>query len=159
MKGCTAEIITARVLFAENIKIRIDGVTGERVDLEKQLQEIKAKRDAEAAAQAEREQAAAEAVAEIQAKAAEAQAKKDAVEASRRKLQADEQKKRQAEIDAKYAKVKAEEEARDAERRRILRANCTVIYKNTIDKKLKDLTVREDHQVAACEALGLYPPS
>jgi len=159
MNGCTTEIIKASMVFAENIKTRIDGVTGERIDFERQLRDLKAKREAEAAVQAEQERAAAEAAAETQAKAAEAQAKKDAVDAVRRKQQADEQKKKQVEAEAKYAKVKAEEEAKDAERRRILRANCTVIYQNTIDKKLKDLTVREDQQVGACRALSLYPPS
>jgi hypothetical protein len=56
------------------------------------------------------------------------------------------------------AKIKAERNAKDAEDKRKLRANCTVIYQNTIDKKVKDLTVREEEQVRACQALGLYPP-
>lgn len=145
--GCKTEIIKARLLLAENSKIRIDGVTGERVDLEKQLQELKAKRDAEAVAQAAEKR-----------KAAEAQAKKDAIEAARRKRLAAEQKRKQAEADARYAKMKAEKEAIAAEERRKLRVACAVIYKSTIDKKVKDLTVREEQQVRTCQVLGLYPP-
>jgi hypothetical protein len=145
--GCKTEIIKASLLLAENSKTRIDGVTGERVDLEKQLQELKAKREAEAAAQAEKER-----------KTAEAQAKKDAAEAARRKRLAAEQKLKQAEADARYAKMKAEEYAKAAEERRKLRAACTVIYQNTVDKKVKDLTVREEQQVRTCQALGLYQP-
>src|SRR6185369_6108202 len=72
--GCKAEIIKARLLLAENSKTRIDGVTGEQVDLAKEVQDLKAKRAAEAAAQAEEER-----------KAAEAQRKKDAAETARRK--------------------------------------------------------------------------
>jgi hypothetical protein len=78
---------------------------------------------------------------------AEVQAKKDAAEAALQKRLAAEQKKKVA-----------EQEARNAEERRRLRANCIVIYENTIDKKVKDLTVREEEQVRACQALGLYPP-
>jgi hypothetical protein len=55
-------------------------------------------------------------------------------------------------------KERAVEAVRAAEERRKLRANCTIIYQNTIDKKVKDLTVREEQQVRACQVLGLYPP-
>jgi hypothetical protein len=147
VNGCITEIIRARLLFAENSKTRIDGMTGERVDFVKELQAIKANREAESAAQAEEER-----------KAAEAQAKRDAAEAARRKRLAAEQKKKQAEADARYAKVKAEEDAKAAEERRKVRAACTIIYQNTIDQKVKDLTVREEQQVRACQAVGLYPP-
>lgn len=85
---------------------------------------------------------------------AEEQRKKDAAEASRRK-RADASR---AEQNAQYAKYKAEEDAKAAEERRKLRAACTAIYHDTIDKKVKDLTVREEQQVRACQALGLYPP-
>ena len=138
--GCKTEIIKASLRLAENSKTRIDGVTGERVDLEKQLQELKAKQDAEAAGRAE------------------AQAKEDEAEAARRKRLTAEQKRKQAEVDARYAKMKAEEDAKAAEERRKLRAACTVIFQSTADKKVKDLTVREEQQVRACQALGLYPP-
>jgi hypothetical protein len=110
--------MTASLISAENLKWRIDGTTGARIDLEKQ-------RKTEA----------------------EAQAKKDAAEAARQKRLVAEQKKKHAEQDA-----------RNAEERRKLRANCTTIYQNTIDKKVRDLTVREEEQVRACQALGLYPP-
>ena len=159
--GCETEIIKARLLLAENRKIHVDDVTGERtivmgesftfpdvpVDLEKQLQEVKAKRASEAAAQADGEQ-----------KAAEAEAKKNAAEAARQKRLMAEQIRKQAEADARYAKMKAEEDAKAAEKRRKVRAACTVIYQYTVDKKVNDLTVREEQQVRACQALGLYPP-
>jgi len=100
--------------------------------------------------------------AEKQRVAAEEQAavdrKKAIAEAARRKRLAEEQKKKDIERDARIAKSRAEEEAKAAEERRNLRANCTVIYQNTIDTKVKDLTVREEQQVRACQVLGLYPP-
>jgi len=145
--GCRTEIIKARLLLAENSKTRIDGTRGERIDLEKQLQDLKAKHDAEEAAQAEDER-----------KAADAQAKKDAAEAARQKRIAAEKKKKDAELNARIAKEKAEEEAKATEERRKVRAACAVIYQNTADKKLKDLTVKEEQQGRACQALGLYPP-
>ena len=90
--------------------------------------------------------------------AAEAQAKKEAADAARIKRLAAEQKKKDAELNAHIAKARAEEEARNAKERRKVRAACTIIYQDTADKKLKDLTVREEQQVRACQALGLYPP-
>lgn len=100
--------------------------------------------------------------AEKQRVAAEEQAaidrKKAIAEAARRKRLAEEQKKKDAEINARLAKYRAEKDAADAEDRRILRVNCTVIYQSTIDKKVKELTVREEQQVRACQVLGLYPP-
>jgi len=138
--GCKAEIIKASLVFAENPKLHIDGITGERVDLQKQLQELKEKREAEAAAQAEEDRKSAEAQ-------AEAQRKEDAAEAARRKRLAAEQRRKQAEEDAKAA-----------EDRRRIRAACGVIYQRTADKKVSDLTVKEEQQVRACQGLGLYPP-
>jgi hypothetical protein len=41
---------------------------------------------------------------------------------------------------------------------RNIRAACSAIYKNTSDKKIRDLTVKEEQQVRNCQALGLYPP-
>jgi hypothetical protein len=145
--GCKTEIIKARLVLAENSKTRIDGVTGETTDLEKELQKLKTERDAEAAAQAEEDR-----------KSAEAQAKKDAADAARRKRVAAEKKKRDAELSVRMAKEKAEEQAKAAEEQRKIRDRCAAIYQNTADKKLKDLTVREEQQVRACQALGLYPP-
>ncbi len=107
-----------------------------RVDLEKQLQEIKAKRDAEEAAQAEEERV---------------QAEKDAAAAARKKRLSSERRKKEAEEQARYAKAKADEAAR-------VRAACAAIYKNTANKKVSDLTVKEAQQVQTCQVLGLYPP-
>jgi hypothetical protein len=38
------------------------------------------------------------------------------------------------------------------------RATCAAVYRNTADKKVSDLTVKEGQQVRACQAVGLYPP-
>jgi membrane protein involved in colicin uptake len=147
VNGCRTEIIKASLLLAQNMKVRIDGVTGERVDLQQQLREIGQKREAEAAARAEQERIA-----------AEEQAKKDTADAARRKRLAAERKKKDAELDVQLAKHRAEEEAKAAEERQKIRAACALIYRNTVDKKITDLTVREEQQVRACQALGLYPP-
>ena len=92
------------------------------------------------------------------AEAAQAQAKKDAADAARRKRLAAEQKKKQADLNAREAKERAEEEAKAAEERGRVRAACSAAYQKTADKKLKDLTVKEEQQVRACQALGLYTP-
>jgi hypothetical protein len=127
--GCKTEIIRASLILAESQNTRIEGVRGERIDLQRQLQDIEQKHEAEAAAQAE-EKRKADRAAEAQA---EVQAKKDAAEAARRK-------------------------ARTAEERRRIRAACSTIYQSTIDKKVQDLTVREEQQVRACRALDMYSP-
>jgi hypothetical protein len=90
--------------------------------------------------------------------AAEAQAKKEAADAARRKRVEAEQKRRDAERNARLATYRAEEEAKAAERQRKIRGACALIYQNTADKKLKDLTVKEEQQVRSCQALGLYQP-
>lgn len=92
--GCVLEKLEVSLISAENKNLRIDGITGERVDLEKQR--------------------------EIEAKA---QAKIDAADAARRRQLAAEQKKKNAELDARIAKSRAEREAQAAEERRKLRAN------------------------------------
>ena len=89
----------------------------------------------------------------------QAQAKKDAAEAARRKRLAAERKKKEAEFSARVAKERADEEARVAEERRRVRVACNTTYQNTADKKVKDLTVKEEQQVRVCQALGLYPPN
>ena len=38
------------------------------------------------------------------------------------------------------------------------RATCGAVYRKASDKKVSDLTVKEEQQVRACQALGLYPP-
>jgi tetratricopeptide (TPR) repeat protein len=45
-----------------------------------------------------------------------------------------------------------------AARERQTSATCGRVYQATSDKKIKDLTIREEQQVRACQALGLYPP-
>jgi len=122
---CKAEIIEARLLFAENGNTRIEGTAEAAVDLGKQLQEIKAQHEAEAKAQAERDAAAA---------------------VRRKRLTAQERKK------------EAEANMKAAEERIRVRAACLVVYQDTIDKKIHDLTVREERQVQACQFLDLYPP-
>ena len=136
--GCKVETISATLIGAENSKIRIDGVTGQRTDLEKQ-------RADEEAAEAEQQRTA-----------AEEQAKKDAAETARQKRLAEERRKKQAAEDARYAKAQAEQHAREADERRKIQAACRAIFQNTVDKKIKDLTVREEQQVRSCQALGLY---
>jgi hypothetical protein len=79
------------------------------------------------------------------------EAKKEAAEAAQRKRLV-------AERDARVAKYRAEEEAKAAEERKKIRTACSVIYQKTADTKLKDLTVKEEQQVRACQSLGLYPP-
>jgi hypothetical protein len=177
---CNAEIIKVRLVFAVvcvnplcigNGVRRIEG-PNEPLDIEKEFEPIRAKRAIEAeeqkqrdsaeaersrqaaAVEAERKRKAAEEqarAAEEQERLAEEQAKKDAAEAAR-------QRKKQAEADARYAKLKADEDARAAAERARVRAACSLIYNNTADKKVGDLTVREDQQVRACQLLGLYPP-
>jgi len=63
----------------------------------------------------------------------------------------------------KAQEQKAEQKARQeverkTEERRQLMLTCAAVYKQTIDRKRSDLTVRQEQQVAACIALGLYPP-
>lgn len=145
--GCTAEIITAKLVLAENSKVRIKGESGARIDLEKELQELKARREAEQAAKAQEER-----------KAAEEAVKKEAAETARKRRLAAEQKQRDAEQAARYAREKAEADARAAVEAAKIRTACAEIYKNTANKKVADLTVVEEQKVRACQALGLYPP-
>src|ERR1035441_168380 len=129
--GCKKEIIKASLVIAANSTVRINGVTGERVHLSKKekRRNITAQREAEAARQKQL-------VAERDARIA----------------------KDRADADAKAAKDRWDADAKAAEEKRRLRANCMVIYQNTIDRKVEDLTVREEEQVRACQVLGLYPP-
>jgi hypothetical protein len=86
------------------------------------------------------------------------------VEEERRKLNAQRdaeaarQKRLAAERDARIAKDRADVDSKAAEERRKIRAACAAIYKNTAGMKIKDLTVKDEQQVRACQALGLYPP-
>jgi len=147
--GCEPETIRATLLEAQNSKVRIGA--GYRIDLEKQ-------RADDAAARIEAEQIAAKEQAERDRVAAEEQAKKDAASAARQKRLAAERAKQQEEERVRNAKVRAEQDAKAAEEQRRVRTACGTVYQNTADKKIKDLTVREEQQVRACQALGLYPP-
>ncbi len=83
---------------------------------------------------------------------------KRAVETARRRKLAEERKQQAAKDTARAAKFKAEEDDKAAEERRKVRVACAAVYQATIDKKVKDLTVREEQQVRACQVLNLYPP-
>jgi hypothetical protein len=72
-------------------------------------------------------------------------AKQEAIKRAAAKKVADEKKKQQDEAAAQA----------EAKHRQI-RAACSVIYQNTINKKVSDLTVREEQQINACQALGFY---
>jgi hypothetical protein len=136
VKGCSVEIVKAVLLSAESEKTTIADTNTEPLDLSNQLKAIQAPRDVES-----REQA-----------------KKDAAEAARQKRLAAERGKKEAGDQARYAKAKAEADAKAAEERQKLRAACSAIYYSTADKKMMDLTVKEEQQVRGCQALGLYPP-
>ncbi|MCX6631549.1 MAG: cell envelope integrity protein TolA, partial [Candidatus Solibacter sp.] len=161
-------VLDADSAMADSYKLslpfRID-VVGERLNsnalifhVKDRIPQILAKQAADkvAADKAQAEQEARSAIeaekraieAEKQRIAAEEQAaidRKTAIaETARRKRLAEEQKKKDAELNARLAKDRAEKEAAAAEERRRLRANCTAIYQNTIDKKVKELTVREE---------------
>lgn len=36
--------------------------------------------------------------------------------------------------------------------------DCAKIYKDTVDKKVSDLTTRETDMIKACKSIGSYPP-
>lgn len=112
----------------------------------------------ESAARFERWQAALKEQAERDRVAAEEQATKDAATAARQKRLAAEQAKKRVEEYVRNSKARADQDAKAAEEQRRVRTACTTIYQATADKKIKDLTVREEQQVRACQALGLYPP-
>jgi hypothetical protein len=86
--------------------------------------------------------------------AAEAKAKKDAEEAARQKRLAAEQKRRDLELNKRITN----ERAKAAEQRRKVQVACAVIYQNTANKRLTDLTVKEEQEVRLCQALGFYHP-
>lgn len=85
------------------------------------------------------------------------QARRDVEETRRKRVETDRKQKEAAET-ARGAKLKAAQEASAAEERAKVRAGCRTIYRATIDKKARDLTVREEEQIRACQVLGLYPP-
>jgi len=60
---------------------------------------------------------------------------------------------------AEAARREQVEEAEETAKEARLRSACKGIYGRTANKKVSDLTVKEEQQVRACQALGLYPPS
>jgi len=182
---CDAEIIKARLIFGTlcdnplclgDGRHKIEGRSTESLDIEKEFELLRAKRAVEAQQQAERVAAdvAAEAERSRQAAAAEADRKQRAaeekakfaaeyavfleVQAKKNAAEAVRQEKKQAEVAARNAKMKADKDAQAAEERTRVRAACSLIYKSTADKKVGDLTVKEEQQVRFCQSLGLYPP-
>ena len=81
---------------------------------------------------------------------AAAQARKEAADAQRLKRLADE------------AKAKSDQEekirAEKAAQQETARSACSVIYAKTADKRIADLTVREEQMVKTCQTLGMYSP-
>lgn len=154
---CTVEIVKTALVSAESETTPVFHVV-EPVDLTDALKAIQSEREAAKAEQAKMQ--AAEAAERVRREAAEnaEQAKKDAAEAGRQKRLAAERKRKETEEAARLAKIRAEQDAIATEERRKIRSACAAIYQNTIDKKLNDLTVREEQQVRACQAVGLYPP-
>lgn len=65
---------------------------------------------------------------------------------------------RQKRLEVERRRRQAETDARSAQEGRKLRVACESVYRATIDKKVRDLTVREEQQVRGCQALHLYPP-
>lgn len=66
--------------------------------------------------------------------------------------------KRAKEEEARRKAAEETERKQKAEEQAKVRAACQQAYNKTADKKVADLTVREEQQVRACQALGLYPP-
>ena len=56
------------------------------------------------------------------------------------------------------AKKDAAEEAQAVKERHRVREACAAIYRTTSNMKVSDLTVKQEQQVRACQALDLYPP-
>lgn len=67
----------------------------------------------------------------------------------------EERKAEQAEIAREQAEFDREQARLDREQRQ-RRTACARIYRNTADKKISDLTVKEDQLVKACQGLGYY---
>lgn len=65
---------------------------------------------------------------------------------------------KQKQLAAKDREREAAAEAQALEKRNRARSNCAEIYTATINKRIADLTVREEQQVRACQALGFYGP-
>ena len=66
---------------------------------------------------------------------------------------------RVVEENRKKREIKAAEQKEiQAMNEKYLRADCLGIYKKTAHKKVSDLTVLEEENVRACQAIDWYPP-
>jgi hypothetical protein len=52
----------------------------------------------------------------------------------------------------------AKQESEDAAKHKRIVAGCRALYNRTANKKIADLTVKEEQAVRACQQLNLYPP-
>jgi hypothetical protein len=156
LKGCTLEILSVGLTSAANFKVNVEWETPPRIDLTEQLKGIYAKNVHDAAVEAERERATTQITDEVERKAEAERARKAEIEAARRKKLAADRKKQEETADFEAYKRKQEDEAVKAEGIRRLTVACGSLYDSTIDKKIRDLTVREEQQIKACQALGLY---
>jgi hypothetical protein len=135
VENCYTEIIRVRLILAASFKsgdrlpVRIENSITEPIDLTEELLTIKGKRDTDAAAWLKEKQNADD------------------------KQRIRDEAARQARLD----EMRNADEAEAAQTRRI-KAACTVIYRNTANKKVSDLTVVEEEKVRACQALEMYPP-
>src|ERR1035437_4503372 len=173
---CHADSIAAKLVIAENAVIRIDGATGERIDLKAKSEAERAAREAEIANRAERIRVAVQARAEKEAVEAETKRLADEAEAETQRLAAEAEAKKVADAEAKRKSLMAEQKKKDTEQharnlKRIAelnaeiaielqpaRAVCAEVYRNTSDKKLRDLTVKEAEQIRRCQSADMYPP-
>lgn len=156
--ACYDTSVAVKLLEAESDNFKLDLTSKEYIDL---VEKRRIEAEQRAREQAERDAKWAENEAKRQAEEAE-EARKAAIQAEKeaalKKKQAAERKKKEA-IEAEENRRKAAEDAaKAAEEARKIRAACAAIFKGTADKKISDLTVREEQQVRACQALNLYPP-
>ena len=75
---------------------------------------------------------------------------------ARMKVKAAAEAKRQREEAARAASVRAERAAEIAREKAAVRAFCGRLYEQTANKRVADLTVKEEEQVRTCQAVGLY---
>lgn len=64
----------------------------------------------------------------------------------------------QKRIDAELAKRRLQLE--EVKRQQVIAARklCGAVYRATADRRISDLTVKEEQQVRACQSLSMYPP-
>ena len=142
--SCTLHLVRLTVLSltgysAKGEEILIQGDPPSAIDFTEQLKSIQSRLEAEKRRkEAEDRRKEAE---DRRMKAAAAAAKQRAAQEAK-------------ELKAWEIRQKAEEQAKQE---RIL-ANCQRAYNETVNVKVKDLTVGQEQLVHACQILGLYPP-